>query len=193
MDHLLHGLARYQSDVHPTNAPLFEELSRGQQPDVFFIACSDSRVDPSLITQQLPGQLFVARNAGNIVPSALTQDLNPDGISAALEYAVEVLGVGNIVVCGHSDCGAMKAAMSPESLAGTTYLRSWIDHARDAVESASDDVGAVIRRNVLVQLENLMSYGFVAERVREGTLTLHGWVYDIGTGHVAIHDGEAFQ
>lgn len=192
MDHLLDGVARYQSDVHPTNAPLFEELSGGQQPDVFFIACSDSRVDPSLITQQLPGQLFIARNAGNIVPSALTQDLNPDGISAALEYAVAVLGVGNIVVCGHSDCGAMKAALSPESLAGTTYLRSWIDHARDAVESPTDDVGAVIQRNVLVQLENLMSYGFVAERVREGTLTLHGWVYDIGTGHVAIHDGDTF-
>ncbi len=193
MDHLFDGIARYQTAVHPSNAPLFEELSGGQKPDVFFIACSDSRVDPSLITQQLPGQLFIARNAGNIVPSATTQDLNPDGVSAALEYAVEVLDVGNIVVCGHSDCGAMKAALAPESLTGTTYLRAWIDHARDAVESASDDVDIVIRRNVLLQLENLQTYRFVAERVREGRLKLHGWVYDIASGHVAIHNGETFE
>ncbi len=190
MDQLLNGLAQFQAEIYPQYVALFGELAGGQSPDVFFITCSDSRIDPSLLTQQPPGELFVARNAGNIVPSSTTQDLNPDGIAAALEFAVEVLGVRNIVVCGHSDCGAMKAALHPEQLEGTTYLRSWIEHCTAAVESRDDDLDELIRRNVLLQLEHLETYGLVSERVRDGALSLHGWVYDIGTGTVAIHDGE---
>ncbi len=190
MDKLINGLRTFQTDVFPQHTDLFAGLADGQSPEVFFITCSDSRIDPSLLTQQPPGELFVARNAGNIVPSADTQDLNPDGISAALEFAVNVLGVGHIVVCGHSNCGAMNAALHPEQVEGTSYLRSWIEHCIAAVESPNDDLDDVIRRNVLLQIEHLMTYGFVAEGVRNGTLELHGWVYDIGSGAVAIHDGE---
>lgn len=190
MDELLKGLDRFQSDVFPQYAELFAGLAGQQSPKVMFITCSDSRVDPTFFTQQLPGELFVARNAGNIVPAATTQDLNPDGVASAIEFAVGALEVDHIVVCGHSNCGAMKAALNPDSLTGTRYLRSWIEHSRDAVRSSTDDLNDVIRANVELQLEHLRSYPMVADRVHDATLSLHGWVYDIGTGHVAIHDGQ---
>jgi len=193
MDKLIAGLAQFQTEIFPDHAERFAELANGQSPEVFFITCSDSRIDPSLLTQQPPGELFVTRNAGNIVPSANNQDLNPDGLAAALEYAVHVLDIKHIVVCGHSDCGAMKAALHPEMLEGSTYIRAWVEHCSAAVESRDDDLDDVIRRNVLLQVDRLETYGFVAERVRSGTLELHGWVYDIGSGSVAIHDGESWN
>jgi carbonic anhydrase len=190
MDKLISGIQTFQTDVFPEHAELFAGLADSQSPEVFLITCSDSRIDPSLITQQPPGELFVARNAGNVVPAATTQDLNPDGIAAALEFAVNVLGVGHIVVCGHSNCGAMNATLHPEQVEGTAYLRFWIEHCAAAVESKDDDVNDVIRRNVLLQLEHLRTYSFVEEKVRGGSLVLHGWVYDIASGDVATHDGE---
>ncbi|MFW2380860.1 MAG: carbonic anhydrase [Acidimicrobiales bacterium] len=193
MDRLLRGIAQFQAEIFPQMAERYAELASGQSPEVFFITCSDSRIDPSLLTQQPPGELFVTRNAGNIVPSANNQDLNPDGLAAALEYAVHVLDIKHIVVCGHSDCGAMKGALHPEVLEGSAYIRTWIEHCSAAVESRDDDLDEVIRRNVLLQLERLETYSFVAERVRNETLKLHGWVYDIGSGSVAIHDGESWN
>ncbi|MGI9609488.1 MAG: carbonic anhydrase [Acidimicrobiia bacterium] len=193
MDRLLQGVAQFQAEIFPAHAERFAELATGQSPEVFFITCSDSRIDPSLLTQQPPGELFITRNAGNIVPSANNQDLNPDGLAASLEYAVHVLDIKHIVICGHSDCGAMNGALHPEMLEGSTYIRTWIEHCAAAVGSPNDDLDAVIRRNVLLQLERLQTYSFVADRVRSGALELHGWLYDIGSGTVAIHDGERWS
>lgn len=189
MADLTNGVRRYQERIHPAHRELFDDLSTGQSPDVMFITCSDSRVDPTLITQSLPGELFIARNAGNIVPEVTTQDLNPDGIVGAVEFAVKALGVSEIVVCGHSDCGAMKGVLDPGGLSELPYVKAWVEHSAAAVDSGSKDLGGVIRRNVLLQLDHLRSYEFVAGAERAGSLRLTGWVYDIGSGDVEVLTG----
>ena len=109
------GVVRFQNNVYPEKQGLFEELSKGQSPEALFIACSDSRVETAMITQTEPGELFICRNAGNIVPPHTE---NTGGMTASIEYAVAVLKVPHIVVCGHTECGAMKGAMNPEGLEG---------------------------------------------------------------------------
>ena len=193
MDELLDGVAAYQATVHATNDQLFAGLATGQSPQTMFITCADSRVDPSLITQHGPGELFVSRNVGNVIPPASSQDLNPDGMAAALEYAVQILKVSQIVVCGHSDCGAMKAALSPESVHETTYIKTWIEFSRVAIHSADEPLDVAIQHNVVHQIANLKTYDFVDQALRNGTLSVAGWVYDIGTGAVSIHGDDGWQ
>ncbi len=189
MADLTNGVRRYQERIHPAHQELFDRLATGQSPEAMFITCSDSRIDPTLITQSLPGELFIARNAGNIVPAVTTQDLNPDGIVGAVEFAVKALRVGEIVVCGHSDCGAMKGALTPGDLADLPYVRAWVEHSAAAVDSGSKSLSEVVRRNVLLQLDHLRTYDFVADAERSGALRLTGWVYDIGSGDVDVLTG----
>ena len=203
MDQIIDGVLRFQREVYPRREGLFQELALGQSPTALFIGCSDSRVVPEMLTQQDPGSLFVVRNAGNIVPPHANE---PDGVAASIEYAVAVLGIPDIVVCGHSGCGAMGAILrgnqALEKLPAVARWLHYADRARDQVlrdhgpgERASGDSGspadrlsALVRANVLVQVENLLTHPVVEEAVGQGQLRVHGWVYDIATGEVSTYD-----
>ncbi len=196
MKKLVQGVQQFLRTVYTQEQELFERLAEGQDPDALFVTCSDSRVVPSLITQCKPGDLFVVRNAGNIVPPATAA---PGSEAAAVEFAVRVLRVRDLVVCGHSCCGAMTELLYPEETGDLPYVARWLEHSREArriVESGYADadratrVAAAIEANVLIQIENLQTYEVVAEARAAGRLKLHGWVWDIATGQVRAFDAE---
>ncbi|MFC5723936.1 carbonic anhydrase [Streptomyces gamaensis] len=192
MQDLAQGVARFQRDVFPAKAELFARLADRHTPRTLFIGCSDARVVPELITQGEPGELFVIRNAGNLVPA---HSPFAGGVAASIEYAVAVLGVSDIVVCGHSGCGAMTALAEGHEPAGAPAVAAWLRHADAAVARTTaapgtDKVATLVRHNVLAQLANLATHPSVARAVTGGTLTLHGWVFDIATGGVEELDRE---
>lgn len=195
---IIDGVLKFQTEVFPAQKALFQELSRGQRPQALFIGCSDSRVVPELFTQQGPGDLFVVRNVGNIVPP---HGSPPAGVTASIEYAVAVLGIPHIIVCGHSGCGAMSAILSgSEKLKALPEVSRWLNLARaatQAVEKRHDEkdshakLDILVRENVVEQLANLTTYPVVASAVRSNELRLHGWVFDIATGTVTTYDAQA--
>lgn len=194
MQKLIQGIHQYQSSIFSSQRDLFERLAHGQSPDALFITCSDSRINPNLITQTEPGELFILRNAGNIVPP---YGASQGGEAATVEFAVAGLGVRDIIVCGHSHCGAMKGLLDPELVADTPAVRSWLTHAettrRVMRENYQDLEGApllsaCVQENVLAQLENLKTHPAVAARLARGQLNLHGWVYKIESGQVFAFD-----
>lgn len=193
---LLDGAIQFQRDVFPAQP---EGLALGQNPHTLFVACADSRVIPELITQSGPGELFVCRNIGNIVP-AYGEMLG--GVSAVVEYAVHALGVANIVICGHTGCGAMQALSNPDdpTLARMPTVSAWLRNATAARSVVSilhphlhgaACVHALVEQNVVTQLGHLRTHPAVAARLAQGGLALHGWVYDIATGSVAVLDEAA--
>jgi len=195
---VLDGVARFRSDVFPAQMPLYRQLVRdGQQPKALVISCADSRVIPELIMQCGPGELFVCRNAGNIVPPFVE---NNGGVSASIEYAVVALNVRDIVICGHSDCGAMKGLLSPETLEAMPSVKAWLSHShaaarvfRETAESGLDEAGrarVLAEENVAAQLQNLRTHPPVAARLATGNLRLHGWLFDLDTGLMHALDGE---
>lgn len=197
MTSIVQTAARFRDSVSPDDRALYERLARdGQQPRALIVSCSDSRVVPEHIVQAGPGELFVCRNAGNIVPS---YGQMTGGVTATVEYAVAVLGVRDVVVCGHSGCGAMHALMKPESLDALPAVRSWLLHgqaARAVVCEAypqgldeADMVRALAMENVVLQLNHLRTHPAVAARVASGQLSLHGWFFDVATGEVLALDG----
>lgn len=197
MDKIIEGVLKFGHEVFPAYTKLFDKLASGQEPEVLMITCADSRVDPALFTQSRPGDLFVCRNAGNIVPPWGRSD---ESNTASIEYAVKVLGVSEIVVCGHSDCGAMKGALNPDSLDALPKVAGWLEHSRAAVDAArkrnpqlSDTalLQTATEENVLLQLQHLRTHPSVAAALASGKLRLHGWVYDIGSGRILAHDPEA--
>lgn len=199
MQKLIQGLHQFQSNVFSSQRELFERLAQGQQPDALFITCSDSRVNPNLLTQTGPGELFILRNAGNIIPP---HGASNGGEGATVEFAVAALGVKDLIVCGHSHCGAVKGLLAPETLDELPAVKSWLGHAeatRRIVKEnyshldSADRLTAAIEENVLVQLENLRTHPVVAARVSRGELKLHGWVYKIETGEVFAYDPEQGQ
>ena len=177
------GFQAFRSAVYPDRQQEFEALRAGQQPETLMITCSDSRIDPALLTQTHPGELFVIRNAGNIVPAYGAVD---GGEAATIEYAVRALKVKVIVVCGHSHCGAMAALQQPEAVAALPAVGKWIEHGRAALERASDisEPMNVIQANIQVQLDNLRTHPAVAEAEAAGEVDIRGWVYRIGEGDV---------
>ncbi|MDH6140227.1 carbonic anhydrase [Kitasatospora sp. GP30] len=183
MHDLAKGIARFQREVFPAKQELFAHLAAHHAPRTLFIGCSDARVVPELITGCEPGELFVIRTAGNLVP-AFT--LGADGIAASIEYAVAQLGVRDIVVCGHSACGAMTALADGHDLSGAPAVAHWLRLADASVArtGTAGDVPALVRQNVLAQLANLATHPSVARALAERTVTLHGWVFDIATGRV---------
>ncbi len=199
MQSLLDGIHAFQAEYFASHRDLFTQLAQsGQRPETLFITCSDSRVVPNLITSAAPGELFIVRNIGNIVPAL---DL-AGGTSAAIEYAVEVLKVQNVIVCGHTHCGAMQAVLSPESVEGLPRVKRWLQQGdrlraivgeRYAHLSPEKRVTAAVEENVLVQLENLKAFPFVARRLEEGTLRMNGWVFKIETGEVFDYDPKVGQ
>ncbi|MBZ9639719.1 carbonic anhydrase [Streptomyces sp. PSKA30] len=166
----------------------FARFAQGQSPEVLFITCSDSRVVPALITGARPGQLFELRTAGNIVPPYTSG--RPTGEAATIEYAVEVLGVQDVVVCGHSHCGAVGALVRGDDLDAVPAVRDWLAHAADgpkAADPADPTVAEAVQQHVLAQLLRLRSYPCVEQRLADGRLRLHGWYYEVHTGTVREH------
>ena len=194
LDRLKAGIRRFQTEVHAEKASAYlRAATTPQQPHTLIIACADSRVDVETITSSGPGEVFVARNIGNMVP-AYGEMLG--GVSAVIEYAVSALKVQHIVVCGHSDCGAMKALLNPDSTAAMPTVRSWLTNGHAALKVAStlDDQNAspgeklksLTEENVRMQMIHLTTHPSVAGALARNELTLSGWVYEIGTGEVRI-------
>jgi carbonic anhydrase len=188
LEDVIRGVAAFQRDIVPAHRDLFDQLAHGQSPDVLFIGCSDSRVDPSLLTQAPPGRLFVLRNAGNLVPPSRGEG---GGEAATIEYAVRHLGVSHIVVCGHSGCGAMTALVAEDGMP-TGPIGRWLRHASSVAHStsglpAAERLAAAVEHNVVLQLSHLGTHPAVRQAVSSGKLQLHGWVYDIATGGVGCH------
>ena len=189
INRFLRGVSRFQREVFPEQRELFERLALAQRPRALFITCADSRIDPCLITQTKPGDLFICRVIGNVVPPY------PDavgGVSATIEYAVGVLGVEDVIVCGHTDCGVMKGVLNPEAVKDLPAVSAWLDYAQPARErAAGHDLLALTEQNVAQQIENLKSHPAVANRLSKLDLGLHGWIYHIADGMVTCHDPES--
>jgi len=195
MEKLVQGIHAFQAHIFRARHELFERLTTGQNPQALFITCSDSRVMPDLITQAEPGDLFVLRNAGNLIPS---HGAAPDsGEAATIEYAVKSLQIRDVIVCGHTRCGAMQALLQPDALADMPRMRDWLGHAEATreiiagsyrVADAESRWKATVEENVLVQLENLRTHPAVAAALSRGEVKLHGWVYKLETGEVFAYD-----
>ena len=188
------GVVKFQQEVFPGNAALFEKLAKGQSPEALFITCSDSRIETGMLTQSQPGDLFIVRNAGNIVPPHYK---GAGATTAAIEYACVALNVPHIVVCGHTQCGAMKGAMDLSALDALPHVKEWLSYSQAAVE-ITNELGKemdehdrnllLLEQNVILQLAHLRTHPAVAVRLARGDLRLHGWVYDIADGEVYAFD-----
>ncbi len=200
MQKLVRGIHKFQKEIFPSKQQLFEKLQSGQQPMALFITCSDSRIDPSLLTQTDPGELFIMRNAGNLIPPYGTLY---GGEAATIEYAVAVLGVQDIIVCGHSNCGAMSGLLEPQAIERLPAVRSWLTYAESTHRIVEENYShltdpaarltVTVEENVLVQLEHLRTHPAVAAAISRQALHLHGWVYKFETGQVFGFDPEEGQ
>lgn len=184
------GVAKFQTEIFPAQREMFERLQHGQDPLALFITCADSRVNPNLVTQTEPGEIFIERNPGNMVPPYVEF---VGGVTAGVEYAMLVLKVPVIVVCGHTDCGVMKALLYPEGVENMPGVRHWMSHGfsarnrmlkrfSDAPEA--DQLRHMTELNVLAQIEHLKSHPSVHARLQGGEIEIRGWVYDIGSGTI---------
>ena len=196
MQRLIEGHKKFLAEVFPARKSHFHLLAEGQTPEWLFITCADSRVLPDLILGTEPGDLFISRSIGNVVPIT-SHDV--DGVTATIEYAVEVLKVKHIIVCGHSDCGALKAALDLKSLENLPKARRWLEQVETAfayrqplnpADGESAELASLIRGNVVAQLKNLEAQAPVRHAMAEGRLTVHGWYYDILTGRIEEWDEE---
>jgi carbonic anhydrase len=194
MQRLIDGHRQFLSDVFPKRKSQFHLLAEGQAPEWLFITCADSRVLPDLFLGTGPGDLFISRIVGNVVPVA-SQDV--DGVAATIEYAVEVLRVRDVIICGHSDCGAMKAALGHTALEGLPMAERWLHHVEAAfdyrqplnpADGDSAELASLIRGNVVAQLHNLRAQPSVTRAMAQGRLRAHGWYYDILTGRIEEYD-----
>ncbi len=197
MERLYKGIHKFQQSFFKKEEEFFKRLSKRQTPEVLFITCADARVDPNLVTQSRPGELFIMRNVGNIIPPYdAIKDKN--SVAAGLEFAVLELKVADIIVCGHSNCGAIQVLhKDARELEGMPHLREWVWIAAPVKELVDSYYShetperrnrITEKENVLAQLRNIQTYPFVAEALKEGTLFLHGWYYDIGTGMVSAYN-----
>jgi carbonic anhydrase len=197
MNELIGRVFSFGKEVFPNQSDLYAKLAaEGQSPKALIISCADSRVVPEQIMQAAPGDLFVCRNAGNIVPPHATQN---GGVTSTVEYAVMALGVRDIIVCGHSDCGAMKAVANPAGLEAMPNVAAWLRHSQVAarvVEAGYPEIGgkekvrAISLENVVAQLNHLRTHPSVAAGIARGEIALHGWFFDIGAGRIFALDGE---
>jgi len=200
IEKLVEGVHHFQSDVFASNKALFERLGDGQSPDALFVTCSDSRVSLGMLTQANPGELFVLRNAGNLIPAYGVP--SGEGAAATIEYAVAALKVSAIIVCGHTQCGAMTGLLEPEKVAGMPAVIRWLEGAETTKRIVQENykhlegdalISAAVEENVLVQLENLRTHPSVAAALGRKELHLYGWVYAFQTGKVAAYDPETAQ
>lgn len=198
---LIAGVHQFQNNVFKSHRDFFERLADGQAPTGLFITCSDSRVNPNLITQTEPGELFIVRNVGNIVPT-FSPNTADGSTAAAIEFAVSQLNVPYIIICGHSHCGAMKGMLHPESVKTMPSVAGWLAHSESArrivqenYPDLNDDakLNIAIQENVLCQVENLRTHPSVAVRMARGDLQIYAWVYKLETGQVFAYDPQNGQ
>ena len=204
MQRLIEGVHKFRTDEFGNYRKLFRKLSQdGQNPHTLFITCSDSRVLAELITQSQPGDLFVVKNVGNIVPPANVRG-DTNSTAAAIEFAVETLRVSDIVICGHSQCGAITQLLDKKPVSNSTpHLRDWLKLAATVLETIKTDYAhlpegaaketAAAEENVLFGLDNLHSYPCVQERLVNGSLRLHGWFFKIATAELFAYDPDTRQ
>jgi carbonic anhydrase len=196
LEELKAGIRKFRLGVYPENKDTYvKAASEPQAPHSLIVTCADSRIDPELITQSQPGDVFVTRNVGNLVP-AYGEMLG--GVSAVIEYAVTALKVRHVVICGHSDCGAMKGLLNPGALEKMPTVKSWLKNAHAALSVANslaerDEKPSVLMQrvteeNVLLQMQHLRTHPSVAGAMARGDLTISGWIYDIGKGEVRISE-----
>ncbi len=199
LEKLKNGIRKFQTEIYPGQEDVYRRAaSEPQKPDALIITCADSRIDVETITQSGTGDIFVTRNIGNLVP-AYGEMMG--GVSAVIEYAVSALKVRHIAVCGHSDCGAMKALLNPASLEQMATVRRWMRNAEAAMsvtdsltqpdEKPNERLKRLTEENVLLQVQHLRTHPAVAGAVARGELTLSGWVYDIGGGQVRISENSS--
>jgi len=194
MDHIVRGVLEFRKKAYPERQDLFQSLAESQNPDVLFFTCSDSRIDPNLLTGSNPGDLFICRNAGNIIPPHSNET---GGMTASIEYAVAVLGVRHIIVCGHTDCGAIRGALDIPALKGLPHVKEWLGHCRSAMEIVRERhsidgempldaryLDEAIEENVQQQVQHLRTHPVVAAKLATGKVNVHGWVYDIKSGRI---------
>jgi carbonic anhydrase len=191
-DQLREGIRQFRTRVYPERRDAYVKAeAEPQRPHTLIVGCADSRIDLETITQSEPGELFVSRNIGNMVP---TYGEMMGGVSAVLEYAVSALKVQQVVICGHTDCGAMKALINPAQLEKMPTVRRWLRNAEAAlsvareVESHDDFLMSLTKQNVLMQITHAKTHPSVAGAIARGELTVSGWVYEIGSGNVLIYD-----
>jgi carbonic anhydrase len=184
------GVAKFQTEIFPAQRELFERLRSGQDPLALFVTCADSRVNPNLVTQTEPGEIFIERNPGNMVPPYVEF---VGGVTAGVEYAMLALKVPLIVICGHTDCGVMKALLDPGAVHGMPGVQRWMSHGFAARERMlrelpfarkEEQLQLLTEYNVLEQIENLKTHPSVNKRMRYGEIEIRGWVYDIGDGSI---------
>ena len=184
------GVAKFQTEIFPAQREMFERLRRGQDPLGLFVTCADSRVNPNLVTQTDPGEIFIERNPGNMIPPHAEF---VGGVTAGVEYAMLALKVPVIVVCGHTDCGVMKALLDPGAVHGMPGVQHWMSHgigARDRMlqelpfARREEQLQRLTEYNVLQQVEHLKTHPSVSKRLRYGEIEIRGWVYDIGDGSI---------
>ena len=198
---ILKGVSKFQTEVYPAQRAIFERLKHRQEPLALFITCADSRLVPNLITQTAPGEIFIERNPGNLVPH---HSEFVGSVSASVEYAMLVLKVPLVIICGHTDCGVMRALLHSEHTQGLPAVQQWMRHASEArhriMRDHSDAVEEeklrlITEYNVLAQMENLKSHPSVHSRLTSGEVDLRGWVYDIGDGSIwaAAPDSGKFE
>lgn len=192
MRKLVKGIVEFRKHGLPSYREKFSRLALGQSPDTLFVACSDSRVVPNLFASTDPGDLFVVRNVGNLIPrcGGDGRSSSDESEAAAIEFALTSLKVTDIVVCGHSDCGAMRALVDGRTKVESPNLRAWLRHGEpslsklDETKSPLSRTNQLSQLNVLQQLENLRSYPIVKDRLANGGLTLHAWWFELGTADV---------
>ncbi len=199
MEKIYKGIHHFQSSYFKKEEDFFKRLSEGQKPEVMFITCADSRVDPALVTHSMPGELFIMRNVGNIIPP-YDAIRDKSSVAAAIEFAVLGLKVKDIIVCGHSNCGAMQALYrDKKDFEGMPHLKEWIELVLPVKEivdrlfpksSPTECQQIAERENILFQLRNIQTYPFVADALKAGDIYLHGWYYDIGTGDIYAYTPE---
>jgi carbonic anhydrase len=197
LDRIARGVAKFQAEIYPAQREMFERLKRGQKPLALFVTCADSRVNPNLVTQTDPGEIFIERNPGNVIPPYVDF---VGGVTAGVEYAMLALQVPVIVVCGHTDCGVMKALLHPQQVEDMPGVQKWMSHAFEARKQMLREFGDApegeqLRRmteyNVLGQIENLKTHPSVSARLFRGEIEIRGWVYDIGDGSIREADPQS--
>jgi carbonic anhydrase len=195
MKKLIQGIATFRKNLTEENRELFAKLALGQKPDALFIACSDSRVVPNLFASTNPGDLFVLRNVGNLIPPA--SSILDMSASAAIEFSIFSLHVSDIIVCGHSECGAMKTLVEGSSPSSCPHLACWLKHGEESVKRVQDgltinpllpDYDQVSQLNVLQQMEHIASYPFIQELLEKNKLRIHGWWFDIAQASVYCYE-----
>ncbi|MGC2108743.1 MAG: carbonic anhydrase [Candidatus Korobacteraceae bacterium] len=196
---IVDGVLKFQNEVFPSQRELFQGLKHRQDPIAMFFTCADSRILPNLLLQAGPGEIFTERTPGNIVPKYSD---HVGGVTASMEYAMLVLRLPLIIICGHTDCGVVKALAEPEQANGMPALQSWMRHSFDSRDrllrehpNASHDekIQYLTEYNVLTQLANLKTHPSVEARLASGELQLQGWIYDIADGSVRVADPESGQ